>query len=490
MSTKKVAMVVLNSVSHDVRVKKEAESLSKSAYQVYIFGVRDKRDSRPVNFLQNGTKVVRVDIQTVLRGLKALIESLFLSFFFLILTLPLLSRKLSATGINMHLIIVPAGLIGIAFSSYFLFNSIAIYHKFSFQLREEYPPNSKDKKSKRNVLEILILKKMAVVTKLMRNLMRDKVIQWRIIRELLSIKPDVVHCHDLNTLAIGYKMKKETGCSLVYDSHEIYEHMSTMERPIQIYYRWVQKRCSKLVDHFITINDSIQGYLNQQYPNLPRGIVIKNATVYQKHFPRYDGRLHEKAKLEQGIRVLLYQGGFTRHRGLEALVLSAPLLREGWVLVMMGWGKLESELKAIGDKIDPKQKKVRFIPAVPQKDLLYWTQGASVGIIPYENTCLNHWYCSPNKLWEYPNAGVPVVVSPFPELRKAVIGNNIGWLLRKLSPEGIAETVNGIAENDLTTKTEACRKFASQDNWSLYEERLLNVYRTLFSETANPSIVN
>ena len=36
---------------------------------------------------------------------------------------------------------------------------------------------------------------------------------------------DVVHCHDLDTLKIGVKLKKKTGCKLIYDSHEIFGHM-------------------------------------------------------------------------------------------------------------------------------------------------------------------------------------------------------------------------------------------------------------------------
>lgn len=62
-------------------------------------------------------------------------------------------------------------------------------------------------------------------------------------------------------------------------------------------------------------------------------------------------------------------------------------------------------------------------------ELPLWTAGATVGLIPYMNRGLNHWYCTPNKLWEYPSAGVPVLASPFPEMMKLIQAHGFGWAL-------------------------------------------------------------
>jgi hypothetical protein len=50
------------------------------------------------------------------------------------------------------------------------------------------------------------------------------------------------------------------------------------------------------------------------------------------------------------------------------------------------------------------------------------TAGADVGVIPYRNVGLNNFFTSPNKLFEYCAAGVPVAASRFPELSKVVEG--------------------------------------------------------------------
>jgi len=248
----------------------------------------------------------------------------------------------------------------------------------------------------------------------------------------------------------------------------------------KMFFSLMQKRYAKYVDKFITINESIANYLGTKYPALPDAVIVKNATKSLPDSVEYDGRLHKAAGISENMRVLLYQGGFGPRRGLEILVRSAPMLPSDWILVMMGWGSLERKLKTIAEKVDPTASKVRFIPGVPHADLPYWTAGGTVGIIPYENVNLNHWYCTPNKLWEYPNAGVPLLVSPFPEMKKIVETYEVGWLLDEvLSEVSIARIISNLGNRELSRAANACKEFSSRDNWSIYESRLLEMYSTI-----------
>ena len=70
--------------------------------------------------------------------------------------------------------------------------------------------------------------------------------------------------------------------------------------------------------------------------------------------------------------------------------------------------------------------------------------------------------------------------SPFPELRKIVENYSIGWLLDDpVTPEGIATAVNNITETDLDNSKEACASFIAKNNWEIYEERLIELYKNL-----------
>ena len=303
----------------------------------------------------------------------------------------------------------------------------------------------------------------------------------------IRLKPDLVHCHDCVALPTGWLVKKALGIPLVYDAHEIYEAVAARRFGATDYFARVHRKYLDRIDGFIAVNDSAASYYRHAYPAAPRAAVIRNATD-QGNLTAYDGRLHRAACLPSSEKILLYQGGYTRDRGLPILVRSGPLLPDGWSLVMMGWGPLLGELKEIAASMATAGRcaKVHFIPAAPAYELLSWTQGATAGIIPYEDKMLNHWIATPNKLWEYPGAGVPLIVQPFPEMRHVVETYRCGWLLPdELTPAGIADLVASLTDDMIAVAREGCRRFVEEDSWSaIYRKRLLDLYEDIERRTA------
>jgi glycosyltransferase involved in cell wall biosynthesis len=508
----RVAAVVLNKISHDARVLKEAASLQRHGYEVTVFGICADNNTLKHEQLTNEVVLRRVDWQqrhlaiavrfyqviAVLSVLSAIGMTVAWNYFFsdkwpVIFNLDL--RKLSSGTLLIAILL--------AFTSLFVVQFA--YRRLSKLRRKATVADRKVHPSMEYLLNKF--KKIRAKSGWIRRLIRmdylfNKIWKFRanfsgierhiriasmrltLIDAVSDFKPDIVHCHDLSALPVGVAIKKEQDCLLVYDSHEINEAVAGTRGLRRLRLEFLQRRCSRFVDAFITINESIAKYLGEKYPKLPKAVILMNATLPDDgNQPEYDGRLHRAAAIDLQTKILLYQGGFSGHRGLEKLVTGAAGLPSGWILVMMGWGSLEPKLRKIAKTVDPNGEKVRFIPAAPQPELALWTAGGTVGVIPYENVCLNHWYCTPNKLWEYPIAGVPILASPFPELKRIVEGEGVGWSLGEpFRAEDLIDLITGITETELTSRRIACQRFIATNHWLIYERRLVDLYGRL---TAN-----
>lgn len=293
--------------------------------------------------------------------------------------------------------------------------------------------------------------------------------------------PDVIHLHDHVALTLARELKARYRVPLVWDAHEIYEELASAEPDRARDNAAIIAANHAYVDHFITINASIARFYGQQYPGLPTAKIVMNATIVGP-VPEDDGRLHAAAALPRTQKILLFQGGFGLHRGLHQLVEAAAGLPAEWTLVLMGWGKLESELRTLASQ-QPRAgacPAVVFLPGVPQQELQQWTAGATLGVIPYENTGLNHLYCTPNKLWEYPCAGVPVLASDLVEMAAMIKTHQFGFLLpREFTGKDIISALTGLTDQALAEARANAARFLEVNNWSVWEQNLLAIYQEI-----------
>ena len=181
----------------------------------------------------------------------------------------------------------------------------------------------------------------------------------------------------------------------------------------------------------------------------------------------------------------LYQGGVQQGRGLERLGRVAAEVPNAY-FVFIGGGRLDGSLRRIVEELQLEQR-VRFIPTVALAELPSYTASADIGVQPIENTCLNHYTTDSNKLFEYVQAGLPVVASDLPEIRRVVREHDLGVLVPEGDSVALAAALRDLVGDEGKRQYYASqsRKAASVLNWESQEHELLALYERVLSNRAS-----
>jgi len=112
-------------------------------------------------------------------------------------------------------------------------------------------------------------------------------------------------------------------------------------------------------------------------------------------------------------------------------------------------------------------RRIFFHEPVPVQHLLPYTASADAGIIPYPNLGLNKYYCTPNKLFEFIVAGLPILANDLPELNRFVAQQGIGMNLPMNSPEDIARAIDVFFSSDLAKFWAKAQQNAPHYTWQI-----------------------
>ena len=289
---------------------------------------------------------------------------------------------------------------------------------------------------------------------------------------MVARRPDVVHAHDVNTLPTAWAAARRAKARLVYDAHEISADREGY-RELRGIIAWAEKRLMPRADATITTTEMRAKFFARAY-GVPRPLVLQNR-------PRFADLsrgtlIRDRLGLRDDLPIVLYQGGLQPGRGLEDLVAAMPAMPPCH-LVYIGGGRMLGALQAMvaGRGLEAR---VHFIPTQPLAELLAWTASADIGVQPIRNTCLNHLSTDSNKLFEYAMAGLPVVASDFPEIRRVVREHDIGLLFDPEMPGELVEALGRlVADGELRARLSAnARASARTLSWEAQEAALVGLY--------------
>jgi glycosyltransferase involved in cell wall biosynthesis len=320
---------------------------------------------------------------------------------------------------------------------------------------------------------------MGLAVKLVRRTRLLPVRDEQLAKRAAYYRPDVVHAHDLPQMRGGLVAARRLGVPFVYDAHELYPEIGTLTERQQQRLGRLERRLMPKCDVAITVNPHIAAEMSKRY-RVRAPEVILNAIdpvdVGARHL-----RFHELLGLAVSDRVLLFQGWMSPTRGLDLLIDALARTEPVVHLVLMGYGDMADDLIEQARRLGVEER-VHIIPAVPQDELLHWTQAADAGVIPYPAVDLNHRFCSPNKLFEFIQAGLPIVANDLPFLRDVVGGEGIGRLAPIEDPDQFAraidEVIGGGGENNARCRARIA-EVADKYSWRVQGEHLREIYSRL-----------
>lgn len=285
--------------------------------------------------------------------------------------------------------------------------------------------------------------------------------------------------HDLPVLPAAIAAAESIEARLLYDAHELYPEQLHFGKERMELYRAVERDLAAIPDVVITVNESIAKEMSRRYGIEEPKVILNapDADHVQVPIPR-NRRLRDSLDIADNDKVFLYQGALSLNRNLEALVASmAYVASKDIVLVLMGPGEAKRvELEAIANEHGLLNKRVFFLPAVSQAELLQYTAGADVGIIPYPSIDVNTTLCTPNKLFEFLVAGVPILANDLPELRRFVSDKGAGITSKMNTAADIAEAIDEMCSADIEQLRTSVAKLANEMTWQAQEKAVLSVY--------------
>jgi hypothetical protein len=290
---------------------------------------------------------------------------------------------------------------------------------------------------------------------------------------------DLIHCHDLITFICAARLQKKYKCKVIYDCHEIYHGTPKISIVRRSLCHILNYNIKKKADLIITINDDFKKYYSEIFKQEIK--IIYNSPFYinrnQKKLSKDNSPLN-KYKNSNNSKILLFQGGFQLHRGLEYILKEAEYLNDDWQIIFMGSGPLKERLINLTKKMNYSDtKKVQFLDSVLPKDLDSYTIGADIGLVIYEPIGLNHEYCTPNKMFEYPRSQLPLICGPTKTLSNFVSMYDFGWSVA-LKEYELSNLVNSLTDEEIKRKAINADKFINEFDGKKFTPVLEEIYKS------------
>lgn len=307
---------------------------------------------------------------------------------------------------------------------------------------------------------------------------------------LLGLQPyDLVLAHDVPVMPVAARLKAAWRARLISDLHEVFpeqdEHFTT--GTARSYWRRLEGAGLAASDGIVCVNAAVADYARATHAPAAPIVIVHNSARYAK--PTASAlTIRSIYPIPDGARIMLFAGSLRPHAGLEVLIEGfgrADL--PGWVLAILGAGALQPELEALVRR-QGLEGRVFLGQRVREKDLIATASSADVGLLPYTAVGFNHLIATPNKLFEYIQARLPIATSRLPMVERIVNTHGNGAYLDFASPAALAADLSAFVRDSLETIQPAALEAAAREfSWERDEVAFLQLVDDVMAAAPAPA---
>lgn len=297
---------------------------------------------------------------------------------------------------------------------------------------------------------------------------------------LMGRHADILLSNDLDTLLPNFLVSRIRKIPLVYDSHEYFTAVPELMNRHRTRNIWlkIEKLTVPHLKYAYTVNDSIAKIYTEKYGvpfkvirNLPAVLLFENETKIEAR---------QKLGLPLDKSIFILQGaGININRGAEEAVEAMRYLNNS-LLLIIGGGDVFDDLKILVNKTGLNDK-VQFTGKLPYPELMRFTRASDVGLSLDKDISLNYRYSLPNKIFDYIQAGIPVLASSLPEVQKVIKQYEAGEIIIDHKPETIAAALHKMISDTTASELRKAKLdiAAKELNWDHEKLKLLEIFRNI-----------
>lgn len=289
---------------------------------------------------------------------------------------------------------------------------------------------------------------------------------------------DAVHCHDLDTLPLGFVLGKLKRKPVVYDAHESFPDM--LEGSVHPFLRrslvWLENILIRRIDLLITVGEKLRRHFAER--GARRSVVVGNWKRREEFTRSAAENAEVRRRLgvpEHGLLVACITQ-LLKDRKIEDLLEAVADCPDVYVIVG-GRGILQGMVEEAA-RLNPR---VLFTGFVSGKEIAAYTCASDVVYYGFDPQNPNARFSAPNKLYEALAAGRPLITGNFGEIAEVVLNTGCGIVLPKYGPEEIRAALATMENAELRGQFAASsQRFGSSFmNWNKGEEILFQEYSAL-----------